>query len=167
MWPFGRWRERARLRAAFSGYLSKEALDRIQKGSTASLSMIPKQSSICFVLLHVRDDSPNQAHAHLSTAIDTIVDCGGVADLMCSCVLAIFGHPIGAGPDKTRIQRDVSISRLVAALGKNVRLIYGDTDGLVGNIGSRQRVHYGSLIPDFPRYLATLVALEFGQAVQI
>jgi hypothetical protein len=103
----------------------------------------------------------------MGIAIDTVVDCGGMADIMCSCVLAIFGHPNGSDPDKVRLQRDMSASRLVETLGNKVRLIYGDVDGLVGNIGSQKRLSYGPLMPNFHRHLAALIDLEFGQAVRI
>jgi hypothetical protein len=167
MWLFAKWRERARVRATFSKYISIEQLDQIMKGPTATRSMLPKQASICFVLLQVRDDPLDQALVHLSTALDTVVECGGMSDQMGSCVLAIFGHPISADPDKNRTQRDMCVSRLLTDMGQSVRMIYGDKDGLVGNIGSPKRLHYGFLIANFHHCLAVLIALEFGKAARI
>jgi hypothetical protein len=48
-----------------------------------------------------------------------------------------------------------------------MRLIYGDVDGLVGNIGSQRRLRYGCLIPQFDKHLSALFALEFGKAARV
>lgn len=52
-------------------------------------------------------------------------------------------------------------------LGSNIRLVHGTAAGLVGNIGSAQRFHYGPLLPGFARYLTALTALEFGRSAAI
>jgi hypothetical protein len=164
MWPFTRGARRKQLRAAFSKYLSPEAVSLIEQGSAGSLSPLPTPAHICFILLQVRDDELTQSASDLAIAIDTLIEDGGlVMDTMGSCVLATFGHPVGAGPGQDQIQRDKSASHLMANLGESVRLISGETDGLVGNFSSQRRLRYGCLVPQFDNYLSALLALEFGK----
>jgi hypothetical protein len=166
MWPFGKWRERARVRAAFAKYLSKDAIDKIERGDRSSWA--PVSARLHFVLLQVRDDAIDPALDRLSRATEILVECGGMIDTtLCSCLFAIFGHPISGGDDQDRAQRDASVSQLVTALGRDVRLIYGDVDGVVGSIGSSRRFKYGALMTDFHRHLTALFALEFGQTAKV
>jgi hypothetical protein len=168
MWPFSRVAQRRQLRAAFSKYLSPEFVGQIEKGSAGLLSTRPKPARICFILLQVRDDELVKAASDLSIATDTIIEHGGlVMETMGSCVLAIFGHSVGADPGQDHIQRDTAAAHLVANLSESIRLVYGDADGLVGNIGSQRRLHYGCLIPQFDEYLSAVFVLEFGKVARI
>jgi hypothetical protein len=92
---------------------------------------------------------------------------GTVCDIMSSMVLAIFGHPISEELEKSNDQRAKSVARLMTELGANIRLVHGTAAGMIGNIGSPQRFHYGVLLPDFARYLTALTALKFGQSAEM
>jgi hypothetical protein len=166
MWPFGKWWERAKLRAVFGKYISKDIIDRLERGDSSIPAPVPAR--LHFVLLQVRDEAIDPTLDRLSRATEILVECGGMIDTsLCSCVFAIFGHPISVGADEDRAQRDASVSQLVTALGRDMRLIYGDVDGVVGNIGSSQRFKYGALMTDFQHHLTALLALEFGQTAKI
>jgi hypothetical protein len=168
MWPFSRVAQRRQIRAAFSKYLSPEAVSLLEKGSAGLLSTNPKPARICFIVLQVRDDDLALAASDLAIAANTLIEQGGfVMERMGSCIFAIFGHPVGAGPGQDQIQRDKSASLLMANLGESIRLLCGDVDGLVGNIGSQQQFHYGCLMPQFDKYLSVLFALEFGKLGRI
>ena len=163
---FGKWWERAKLRLVFGRYLSKDLIDRLERADSSIPPPVPAR--LHFVLLQVRDEAIDPTLDRLSRATEILVDCGGMIDTsLCSCLLAVFGHPISAGGDQDCAQRDASVSRLVAALGRDVRVIWGDVDGMVGNIGSPQRLKYGALMTDFHRHLAALFALDFGQAAKV
>src|SRR5258708_7786318 len=121
MWLFSRETRRRQLRAALSKYLSPEGVSLIEKGSAGLLPTRPKPARICFILLQVRDDELAQAASDLSIATDTIIEHGGIVmETMGSCVLAIFGHPVGAGPGQDQIQRDKSASHLRVNLGESM-----------------------------------------------
>ena len=70
-------------------------------------------------------------------------------------------------PEKDRDHRAKSVARLVTELGRNIRLVYGTVDGLLGDYGGEQRLVYGPLLPDFQRYVTALTALEFGRSAEI
>jgi adenylate cyclase len=167
MWPFKRWRERAEVRAAFMKYLSPELVDRLSRNPDR-VRLEVARADICFILLQVRDDPVDQVSAHIAHAMDIIIQCDGtVCDIMSSMVLAIFGLPLREDPEKSSDQRAKSVARLVTELGTNIRLVYGTTEGLVGNYGSSDRFHWGPLLPGFARYMTALMALEFGQSAEI
>ena len=127
-----------------------------------------QRAQVCFILLQVRDDPVDQVSAHMTHAFDIILRRNGtICDIMSSMVLAIFGHPISEDPEKSSDQRAKSVARLVTELGANIRLVHGTTEGLVGNYGSQDRVHWGALLPGFARYMTALTALEFGQSAEV
>jgi hypothetical protein len=78
-----------------------------------------------------------------------------------------LGHPISEELEKSNDQRAKSVARLVTELGANIRLVHGTAAGLVGNVGSQSRFHWGPLLPGFARYVNALTALEFGQSAEI
>jgi hypothetical protein len=167
MWPFKHWRERAEVRAAFMKYLTPALVDRL-RSQPDRLRLETERADICFILLQVRDDPVDQVSAHMAHAMDIIVRRNGtVCDIMSSMVLAIFGHPISEELEKSNDQRAKSVARLVTELGANIRLVHGTTEGLVGNYGSPDRIHWGPLLPGFAQYVNALTALEFGQSAEI
>ena len=70
-------------------------------------------------------------------------------------------------PERASDQRAKCVARLMTELGSNIRLVHGTAAGLIGNIGSQERFHYGVLLPGFARYLTALTALEFGQSAEM
>ena len=166
MWPFKRWRERAKIRAAFRSYLADEVVDELVN-NPRPLRLDLQPASICFILLQVRDDPVTAVQDHMAKAIDIIQRRGGVIDVMASMVLVIFGFPLREDSEKSSDQRAKSIARLMTELGSDIRLVYGTADGLVGNYGSLQRINYGALLPGFARYMTALTALEFGQSAAV
>lgn len=166
MWPFKLWRERAKVRAAFSRYLPDDLIDELVK-RPAAIPSPPQPVQLCFILLQVRDDPLDQVPAHLSKAIDVIMRRDGMLwDVMSSIALATFGLPISDDPGKDRDQRSKVVARLVTELGSDIRLLDGDVGGFLANCGSPSRFHYGPLLPDFRRYLSALTALEFGHVAE-
>lgn len=167
MWPFKRWRERAEVRALIKKYLADEVADELLNNPDRVRPKI-ERTDICFILLQVRDDPVDQVPAHMAHAMDIIVRRNGtVCDIMSSMVMAIFGLPVSDDLEEANDQRAKSVARLVTELGPNIRLVHGTTEGLVGNVGSPHRFHWGPLLPGFARYMTALTALEFGQSAEI
>jgi hypothetical protein len=86
---------------------------------------------------------------------------------MSSMALATFGVPFSDDPEKYRDRRAKSVVRLMTELGRDIRLIHGNMNGLLGSYGGDGRLVYGSLLPDSPRYVGALLALEFGQSAPL
>lgn len=169
MWPFNRKKsEEERVREAFSEYLSKDVIDALIARRKQTLAP-PRPWTCAYVLLQVRDENLETASTHLSLATDILLRRDGVvSDWLASLLLATFGLPlVDDDLDKARSQQAKAVARLVTELGSNMRLIYGVADGLAGNIGGSQRLHYGLLLPDLGGKLAQLLALEFGKAAEV
>lgn len=166
MWPFKRWRERAKVRAASRRRLADAVVDELVN-NPRPLRLDLQPASVCFILLQVRDDPVTEMQDHMAKALDIIQRRGGVCDVMASMVLAIFGFPLREDPEKSSDQRAKTAARLVTELGSDIRLVYGTADGLVGNYGSLERINYGALLPGFAHYMTALTALEFGQSAEV
>ncbi|HKP22489.1 MAG TPA: hypothetical protein VJV39_01385 [Dongiaceae bacterium] len=167
MWPFKRWRERAEVRAAFMKYLAPDLVARLAS-SSGPLRPQVERADLCFILLQVRDDPADQVPAHLARAFDIVLRQNGtICDIMCSMVTVVFGHPIPEAPERSNDHRAESVARLMSELGANIRLVHGTTEGLIGNVGSPHRFHWGPLLSGFARYITALTALEFGQSAEI
>lgn len=167
MWPFTRRRGRAQSHAVIRKHLSEEVADELLN-NPGRMALETQRADICFILMQVRDDPVDQVQSHVATAFDIIIRRDGlVCDMMSSVVLSIFGAPVQMDPERASDQRAKSVARLMTELGSNIRLVHGTVPGLIGNIGSSQRFHYGPLLPDFARYLSALTTLEFGQSADI
>ena len=167
MWPFKRRRDAAKLHAEATRRLADEVVDELIKNPRQPrIGLNP--ASIRFILLQVRDEPVEQAVATIAKAIDLIERRNGmVTDVMSSMVLAVFGLPDSDDAEKDRDQQAKTVARLIAELGPDVRLAHGTADGLIGTFGAPQHMHYGPLVPGFARYLNALIAVEFGEAVEI
>ena len=167
MWPFKRRRKTEKLLAPSIDRLAGEVAHELLN-NPGRLQLKTERVDICFILLQVRDDRADEVLAHMATAIDIILRRNGmVCDVMSSVVLSMFGFPVGNDMDEASDQRAKSIARLLTELGSNIRLVHGTAEGLVGNFGSPQRLHYGPVLPGFARYMTALLALEFGQSAAV
>ena len=164
---FERWRARRKLRAQFSHYVASEVIDELVSRPKPDRPT-PEPTQLCFILLQVRDDPVAAVPAHMAKAFDIITRREGMVwSALSSMAIATFGPPFGDDPEKDRDHRAKSVARLVTELGRNIRLVYGTVDGLLGDYGGEQRLVYGPLLPDFQRYVTALTALEFGRSAEI
>jgi hypothetical protein len=119
MWPFLRnSMTKMRLRATFGNFLSEEALRRIQQMSNERSRELPspEKEEICYIVLQVCGDTPEEIQHHLSFAIDIVIDDGGVVeDIMSSIVTATF-KPTPALPQPRA-------NATAGKLGANVRAV--------------------------------------------
>jgi len=163
MWPFlTKAIARRRLRAAFGQFLSEETLRDIQEMSNGRSGRLPppEQEDLCYVVLQVRGDTPEEIQHHLAQAIDVVIDHGGmVEEIMSGIVTATFK------PASDSAQP--SAKAVSGKLGANVRAVYGRGVYLRGAIGLGKRFTYGTIFPHMQRMLETLFALEFGVSKEI
>jgi len=164
---FERWRMRRKARTHFSQYVASEIIDELVSHPKPDRPT-PEPTELCFILLQVRDHPPDQAPAHLAKAFEIIVRRDGVVwSVISSMAIATFGMPFNDDPERDRDRRAKSVARLVTELGRDIRLVYGTVDGLLGSYGGEGRMVYGPLLPDFQRYVNALTALEFGQSAEM
>jgi len=157
MWSF--WRERkrkAQIRTAFADFVSEEGLKEIENAS-GELPRLRKES-IRYVILQVRDDTPETVQHHLAQVLAKIND-GIIEDIMSSIVTVIFTPALS--PDR------LSMDALLDKLGSDVRAVYGAGDYLRGTIGSNRSFRYGTIFPDISSKLEILFQLEFGTSREV
>jgi hypothetical protein len=161
MWPFNKMIERARTRKAFSLYLSPEMVER---AAASAADMLPKRTEISFIIFQVRDDPPEIVRTHLERAFPLIHQHGGVIEVIFSSLsLVSFGLIPSGAPDR-RVEVAES---LLSALGTDVRLVHGKTEGLFGMHGRDFGLFFGCLIPGTGQLLAKLLQLDFGQSAEV
>jgi hypothetical protein len=93
----------------------------------------------------VLEDVPKQ----LEVAFDVVMEFGGtIVSTISSVVDVAFGIPTRDDMLNHEDQCAEAAARLVAVLGSNVRVVFGRANGLYGVIGSQQRLHYGTVVPN-------------------
>ncbi len=169
MWPFNRKQtDEQRVREAFGDFVSKDVLDSILTNPDNELKP-PRLWRCAYVLLQVRDAEPEKVPDFLDMAVDILLPRGAcVTNLFSSLLLATFGLPlVDDDLEKGRSQQAKAVARLISDMGSNVRLVYGTDECLAGNVGSRQRIDIGVLLPDTASKLAALLSVEFGKSAAI
>jgi len=170
MWPFSAWRvarEKAFIRNAFGRYLSPELVEELTNSSGRIQPLSPEKRTVIFSLLQVRDDDRADIPARLRHAVEIAGIGGGMIDIMPPLVLVSYGYPLDGDADAWRQQRGQMLERLLRDCGSDLRIVFGESDGLVGNLGSEQRFHYGAAIPGFGAAIQKLMTLEFGVASEV
>lgn len=163
----GEFREFMKTRRALEKFISPNLASETLAGRHAgTLSLGPEIRHFQFVLVHVREDDPEETTRTIAGVVETICGCGAiVGHIACSVIDGYFGFP---WPECDSIEaRQKLVAALIADNGDRVRIAHGQCNGLVGNFGSKKRMDYGALIPNFSGALKTLLALEFGSAAEI
>lgn len=169
MWPFSKWRtarQRAGIRAAFEQYLTPDFMEALIK-NPGDFQLSSEKRRVMFTLLQFRDDDAAALAERLRRAVDVAVEAQGMVDIMAPFVTVIFGIPLTDEPDKLRSLRRRMIETLLNDCGRDIRIIYGEADGLVGSLGSKRRFTYGAAIPGLSGAFQRLMTLEFGAASEV
>jgi hypothetical protein len=169
MWPFSIWRkarQKAFLREAFSKYLSPGLLEQfLERPETFGPLLKPRR--VIFALLQVRDDDGADLPARLRHAVEIAGTGSGIIDIMPPLVLVSYGYPLDGDADACRRNRAQMVDKLLRDRGSDLRIVVGEADGLVGNLGSERRFCYGAAIPGFSAALQKLMTLEFGVTSEV
>ena len=167
MWPFSIWRnarEKAFIREAFSRYLSPELPEDILTNPRRFPPL--EKRTVFFALAQVRDEDLAAMAERLKRAADIAAKAQGMMDFMPPFLMITFGFPFDDEPENLRIERHRMIEDLLRDGGHDLRIVYGDADSLVGNVGCERRFSYGAAIPGLSAAMQHLLALEFGSAVE-
>lgn len=170
MWPFSRGRvarQKAYIREAFGPFLSSALIEQLAS-RPGDLPLMPLENrKIVFALLQIRDDDPAALAERLGRAVDVAAEAQGMVDIMAPFVAVIFGVPLTDEPGKLRSLRQRMIENLLNNCGRDIRIVYGEADGLAGNLGSERRFTYSAAIPRLGAAFQRLMTLEFGLASEV
>ena len=128
----------------------------------------PRQVHVEFLIALVADDDLSQLPAYLAEATKVLRDAGAWLDSVSGSLLfATFRtFPQQAASDPRR-DRENAATRLREQLGVRIRIVQGSSDGIVGDLGSREFSHFGSCLPRFSKALALLASLVPGEVRQL
>ena len=143
---------------AFANFASEEGLRHIEEGSGKSPP--PRRENIRYIVLQVRDDTPEDLQRHLDQALEIVVNQGGVVESIMSSIVSVIFKPT---PDP----QDRPVDALLGKLGSNVRVVYGHGECLRGFLGIPAAFSHGTILPNFNRTLEILLHLEFGSSTEI
>jgi hypothetical protein len=116
-----------------------------------------------FIFVATRGDNLNQAADALTVAVEQLREGRWmIISMMGSMVMAARGTPVDQAGS---VDRQLLADRVAAALGQKAKLIHGQREARVGDLGSAARRSYGVLIPDQLDLLAALHQAPWGAAV--
>jgi hypothetical protein len=151
MWFFSQKRRMARrIRAAFSEFIPEDTLSQIiENPKEVEVSPLQKEY-IRYLIFQVRDETVEECQRNLGSALDIVLDAGGIVeDITSSVVVVIF--QMGANQPK------LSLAELSSKLGPNVRAVFGQGEHWRGTVGSKRRFTYGTVFSGYARILEALL----------
>jgi len=163
MWSFrGKRIRKAQIRGAFGKFISEQGLRGIERSLETPSNEFPllKKEAIRYVILQVRDDTPEDVQHHLAQALEILIEHDGVIEDFMSSIVTVTFKPT---PDTNK----PSLDALVGKLGPDVRAIYGCGEFPRGTYGSQGRFNYGTIFPHIGIKLEALFQLQFGTSKAI
>jgi hypothetical protein len=156
------------LRRAFSKYLSPDVIEKLVDDPASLARPSPaERGTITFLIANVRDDTLGNVPQYLDRCLTIIEQCDGfVSEFFCSTVIAAFDVPMRKQADHAARLCRSAVDQLLVDLGHDVRIIYGRSPGLIGNLGTSKRLHYGFALPNASASLVQLLTIEYGSAVE-
>jgi hypothetical protein len=155
MWPFRKRSISKRKIRAFADFVSKEGLLSIRQNSREFPALQNEQ--ISYIILQVRDETPEMLQRCLSVALEIVFEHGGMVESIMSSVVSVTCKP-------SEDQLESAMAALMSSLGPNVRAVRGHGEYLRGVFGSQKRFSYGTIFPNFHRILQLLFQQDFGSS---
>jgi hypothetical protein len=153
---------------AFSLYLRPEEVKAIA-ASPEPLNTELKSAWLCCLLIQVRDDNPAELSRNAKAAIRiSLKNAGVILAIMASIQLVAFGlFPFqGRSEEEVRGNSRNAAEGLIADLGEDVKIVEFSGDMPYGNIGDSRQFAFGIAPSNFDRFLARLLATEFGSVTR-
>lgn len=128
----------------------------------------PRQCEVEFLLAFISDGDLSRLPAILSEAVVTLCDAGALVDSVSgSLVFATFGTLPGNKDTDPRQKRRDAASRLHERLGLRAVIVHGSGEGIVGEVVTGPRSHFGSAVQRFGESLKLLMSLEAGEVREL
>jgi hypothetical protein len=119
-----------------------------------------------YVFVRVRAEPVERSLELVGEVFELSSDLGASSDpLFSNIVLVYFGAPL---VDTGSAQRHSQlIQELIDRHAKDVAVVYGSGEVLVGVFGSSSRFHYGPFAPELVESLRTVMEIELGTVLEI
>ena len=157
---------RRKARKEFEKSVSPKVVKLIESGVAADWTPIRERRHFQFVVVQVDEARPEQTPALLEKIVDSLVNENAtVSEISSSLVVGYFGIPFPeSDSSESRLRL---VNALLARHGAAVRIAHGQCVGWVGMLGSKDRFHWGAIIPDFSGVLKKLLESRFGSAIDL
>jgi hypothetical protein len=122
------------------------------------------------LLIQVYDDNSADISRNVERVVSICLQNQGVVlDLMASIQLVAFGIFAFQSGSKEEIRgySSTTLDELIAALGKDVRIVRFSGDTSYGNVGGAERFAFTIAPNNFDRFLAALLSTDFGCVTEL
>ncbi len=160
MWPFNN--QKRLLKKAFGKYLDDDAVQNILEGNMEFEP--PQKKKIQYILLFVKESSKTQET--IESILDIAIEFDAMIETITSSFISIlFNVPL---EQEGAVQfRKKLATHLSGKFSSELSILHGETICLVGNFGSKKRLSYTAMIPDYKSKMNRLTSLEFGEIIEI
>lgn len=163
MWPFKSDRGKD-IRNAFKGFTDGTAMDKIT--GEVQADSVPEIKHIQYVLVLVDETGFIKSDGLVDHVIDSALHHDAMIDsITASYISMLINTPLAL--DDPKEKRLSLVKELSESCGTSLAIIHGECECLVGVFGSRNRMNYTAMIPDYKSKLRTLASLEYGQIREI
>ena len=155
---------RRRLNKAMSRYISEDVMEDILKTKDADSLRALSNRQICFVLIELNTTDLPALESMLSTVTEIASAHDGVIDTLVSHLVVVCFGVLDWSPIN---RHKTFIESILSKFGGQIKIAYASGVGQVGNIGGPKRMSYSFIHPMFPRALAELSAMPYGEAHEV
>lgn len=153
--------EKRRVRKIFGKLVDSETVESLLCDGAQVQPL--KRGRIEFIIAFVRGESPARVSERIARVADLAVTHGAtVHDLVGALVIVAFGTHPSSPPESGG--RPSLVQSLREQLAGDVKIVHGSADGHYGLFGSKTRMSYTFLVPQFDSVLGALSQLQFGES---
>ncbi len=147
------------MKSLIEQFLPQSLVEAVANDSIDIEDASPKEVEI--VLVKIDESKTSDLKQIVSDVIEIGHENGAIVeDIVSSFVVLSFGS---IGNACVAVDSGLELAqRLLERLGERVAIVYGREICLVGNHGSRSRMKYGTLLPNFWRIMNRLSKLKLG-----
>lgn len=155
--------EKKGLSALFETFLGKGIQDRVRATAGPAPAAELEAKVIHFLLIQVAESDLATVPRHMALATDIIVRADASVETMLGSILFATIGAMNPRPDDAQRTNQLA-AEIVSRMAANARVIWGARPGLVGLIGTQERMNYGSILPRFSEMLRFLTDTPYGVA---
>lgn len=156
--------ERRRMREVFGRYVDPATVDLLLDSDSKPLPPLDTPRRIAFVIVEVRPAPIGEHAPAISAVIELAMERLGIIDAIVSHLVIVT---FGSFPTSPVGMHRTFVEAALAKFGTGVRIAHSEGDGYLGDLGSAKRKAFTFMHPAFPKALAALPGLAFGESLEI
>jgi ABC-type sulfate transport system substrate-binding protein len=156
-------KEREYIKKVFSDLVDENTVNLLQKENKVTLNHF-KEGYISFIFFQVNEKKIEKVPTLIKQSIEIVIKNDGIVGDILSSFVAVFFR---IEDDYKNEKSKQLIQDLIEQLGENIRIVYGKSIGFVGNLGSKECLKYGPVIPNISLLFQKLIELDYGTSVEV